>query len=167
MPLTLRTQGGLNVTADVCGPCQHHGHHAGPIPSLPVPSSTPPSPHSPSPNPHPDTKGWLQIYSLRMCRPSLKTPSFPPGSAVHFSNTCPQLKMVALCRGFGHAQGLAGSDHALVSPAQGVWVAGQARTGTSLHPAELKQHPPLKEEVDTSSALLDHNRCLAPGFVLL
>lgn len=42
MPLTLGTQGGLNVTADVCGPCQHHGDHAGPIPCLPLPSGVQP-----------------------------------------------------------------------------------------------------------------------------
>lgn len=69
---------------------------------------------------------------------------------------------VRLCTGTGWLRPRAGV------PSTGVWAAGQARTGTSLHPAELKQHPPLKEEeVDTSSALLDHSRCLAPGFVLV
>lgn len=66
--------------------------------------------------------------------------------------------------GSSHAEGLAGSDHTLVPQHRGVgsW---KSRGRRFLHPAELEQHPPLMNEVDTSSALPDHNRSLAPGSV--
>lgn len=96
-----------------------------------------------------------RMHSLGIYWPNLKTPSFPhPQQSI--SPIPAHLKMVALCRWLQPCTGV---------PRTGAWATGRARTGDSLHPAEFKQHSPLKDEADTSSALPDHNKSLAPGSV--
>lgn len=145
----------------VCGPCQHRCDHAGPIPCLPLPSSVPPShvPHHQTLTHPKAVPGALPRGVLA----HLRTPSFPPASAIHFpvlptAEGGGTVQLASAMRGW-----LAQSTHCCPQHrAVGSWKSQDRRF---LHPAGLKQHPPLKDEGDTSSALPHHNRCLAPGSV--
>lgn len=112
------THGGLNVTADVCRPCQHHGDPAGPIPCLPLPSGVPPYiPHHQVLTPMP--KAGCRYTHWGCIDPIWKHHHFPQLQQSIFLILAHSWRWWHCAGGSSHAKGLAGSDHTLVSPGQG------------------------------------------------
>lgn len=95
----------------------------------------------------------------------LETACFPPD---HFSRYLSRAEDAWHCAdGLRRAAGLASSDPMCRYPKQhGPGWLEEPAAGDSMHPAELRQHLPTKDGVDTSNSPPDANKCLAPGSFL-